>query len=96
MEILVKFLNVWLVNIRNLILLIVPLILWAVIFTATSALYDNCNNGNGRLSFLTKSCIDEGVRNTEIINVLFLILFVIAFTVTVIFAIFEYFANEQT
>ena len=77
-------------NIRNLSILVTVLLLWAVSYSLNNAIHEGCNEVSGKFSFLREGCINEGVRNAEIINTVFPALFLVILCVCIVLSIIKH------
>ncbi len=90
MEFLTEKLGLCFGNIRNLSILITVLALWVVAYSLNNAIHEGCNEVNGKFSFLREACINEGIRNAEIINTVFPAFFLVALCICIVLSVIKH------
>jgi len=87
MENLILFLYSWG---RYILMPVVTLLPWPIARYVNSTLHDGCNDINSKFPILREACIEEGIRNAEVIDTVTLTLFIIALCVSFILGLINY------
>lgn len=87
MEVLVQFIYSWS---RYILMPVAVLVLWLAVRYVNSALHDGCNDTNSKLPFLREACVEEGIRNAVVIDVVLLTMFIVALCVSIILGFINY------
>jgi len=89
-----QFLWAWISNIKSIALVGASLFIWLLVSLIITATYDSCNNVNDKFNFIKEGCVNEGIRNNEIINTIFFVIFLISLIASIFTTLFESYRNR--